>query len=146
MPPPPTERRRLSVCSINPDLLYRLLISALPFDPVVGARNENPPEAASAESSPVRRTDSVFSNPRLRLYDSQLVRSNDVLRLPRMRLVSALSSTKASIAMGFLQSPAWKELPSGLNTGRVGLACSAAPSRLPSNPAVLPTGAYVSLI
>src|SRR3989442_9111847 len=101
MPPPPTERRRLSVCSINPDWLYRLLISALPF---VGPRNENPPEAASAESSPVRRTDSVFSYPRLRLYDSQLVRSNAALRLPRMRLVSALSSTKASIAMGFLQS------------------------------------------
>ena len=105
MPPLPTERRRLSVCSINPDLLYRLLISALPF---VGARNENPLEAESAESSPVRRTDSVFSYPRLRLYDSQLVRSNDVLRLPRMRLVSALSSMKASIAMGFRQSPAWE--------------------------------------
>src|SRR5437588_10519200 len=102
MTPLPTERRRLSVCSINPDLLYRLLISALPF---VGARNENPPEAASAESSPVRRTDSVFSNPRVRLYGSQLVRSKDVLSLPRLRRVSALSSTKASIAMGLRQAP-----------------------------------------
>src|SRR6266516_3962145 len=119
MPPPPTERRRLSVCSINPDLLYRLLISALPFDPVVGARNENPPEAASAESSPVRRTDSVFSYPRLRLYDSQLVRSNAVRRLPRMRIVSALSSPNPSIAMAFLPSPAWESLPSRLTTARV---------------------------
>src|SRR5216110_3788627 len=140
MPPPPTERRRLSVCSINPELIYRLLISALPFVPVVGERNENPPEAASAGLSPVRRTDSVFSYPRFSLYDSELLRSNVAPTLPRMRLVSALSLMKASIATGFRQSVAWKKLPSGLNTGRVGLACSAAPSRLPSNPAVLPTG------
>src|SRR2546430_10807439 len=114
MPPPPTECRRLSVCSINLELMYRLLTSARPF---VGPRNVNPLEAASSGLSPVRRTDSVFSYPRFSLYDSELLRSNVAPTLPRMRLVSALSLMKASIATGLRHSVAWQKLPSGLYTG-----------------------------
>src|SRR2546421_11062570 len=119
MPPPPTECRRLSVCSINLELMYRLLTSARPF---VGPRNVNPLEAASSGLNPVRRTDSVFSYPRFSLYDSELLRSNVAPTLPRMRLRSALSLTKANIAPGLRQYDGLQKPPSRLHTGRGGRA------------------------